>query len=386
MPDRPAHRYIDKFAAKSLGGLTRQELFWLAAPWAHITLLTARRAEMILSRVRLVTVAFAVLTPLWGVLDYATFSHELWLKLAVGRLVATLGLVALLFYLRGRSQMNDAHRAIWVLFAIPTVFYLYSAIFLEQHVLTGFPQALAATHTFLPVLLVAGMSIFPLTIVESVSLAAPVLVAKAWASLMHWPASDWPSIAGAFWLLLLIMTVAVFSSASQLAFIIVLVRQTIRDPLTGSFSRPGGEELLELQFIIAARSGAPLALAFIDLDHFKQVNDDYGHEAGDGVLRQTVDTIAGGLRTGDILARWGGEEFLLIMPNTDCVQAQVALERLRAAGLGTRPDGMPQTVSVGVAERTADDAANWKALVDLADARMYRAKQAGRDRIFACGS
>ena len=86
------------------------------------------------------------------------------------------------------------------------------------------------------------------------------------------------------------------------------------------FSRSSGEEMLELQFILASRSGAPLAVAFVDLDHFKSINDHYGHEAGDKVLIAMTRNIQACLRRGDILPV-GGEEFLPIMPNTDLEQA-----------------------------------------------------------------
>jgi diguanylate cyclase (GGDEF)-like protein len=92
-------------------------------------------------------------------------------------------------------------------------------------------------------------------------------------------------------------------------------------------------------------------------------------------------TVAANLRRGDTLARWGGEEFVLIMPNTDLQQAEAAVQRLRNVGLGRRPDGTPITASIGIAERNADAADEWKKLIDLADQRMYHAKQAGRDRV-----
>jgi len=79
--------------------------------------------------------------------------------------------------------------------------------------------------------------------------------------------------------------------------------------------------------------------------------------------------------------RWGGEEFLLLMPHVDLDQARLALDRLRQFGLGTRPDGSALTISVGLAERMRDDVRDWRALVDIADSRMYRAKRAGRDRV-----
>lgn len=172
-------RHIDSFAERFLG-LTRQELRWLAAPGAHMALLGNRRAEMVLSRTRLVAAVFALLTPLWIPVDYAAFSFALWAKLALGRGAATAALAWLFFRLRGLTRMGDAQRGVWLLFAIPTVFYLYAVVFIDQHALHGFPRAVAATHTFLPFLLLAGMSIFPLTAVEALALAAPILLANVW--------------------------------------------------------------------------------------------------------------------------------------------------------------------------------------------------------------
>lgn len=364
------------------GTLTREELLWLLRPGPHIALLDARRAEMVLSRTKLVAALFALLTPLWGVLDYLVFPEALAHPLLIGRAAATLAFIGLLAFFNDRTrQTRDSRRALLLLFAIPSLFYLYSAVFFEQQALGGFARALAATHAFLPFVVVAGLSVFPLTAFESALLAVPILAAKAGSSMLQWPVADWPQALGAFWLLLLIAAVAMLASMSQLAFIIVLVRHAIRDPLTGAFARQSGAELLELQFILAARSDQPLSVAFVDIDHFKRINDEHGHEAGDRVLATAAARIAGHLRGGDILVRWGGEEFIVIMPNAHAGSAVIALERMRAGGLGMRPDGTPLTVSIGVAERLADHASDWKALVELADARMYEAKQSGRDRI-----
>lgn len=166
---------------------------------------------------------------------------------------------------------------------------------------------------------------------------------------------------------------------SQLGFMIALVHQAIRDPLTTSFSRLSGEELLEIQFIIATRSHSPLALAFIDLDNFKQINDRFGHEAGDEVLVHVVKRIREQLRTGDMLTRWGGEEFILILPNMYCSDAVIAVERLRETGFGKALDGAPVTASVGLSEWIEDRAPDWKTLVDIADRRMYLAKMCGKN-------
>ena len=285
------------------------------------------------------------------------------------------------FDYRPSGELFDAYRAMALLFAIPTVFYVASATMLNDYQLTGFSAAMGAGYAFLPFVLLAGLSIFPLTLLENIIIASPILIAQGLAGALRWVTLDWPSFAGAFWLLVLITGVSMLAGMSQLAFMMALVRQAIRDPLTGVFSRSSGEEVLELQFTIANRSQAALSVAFIDLDHFKSINDQFGHEAGDKALLDMTRTVSQHLRRGDLLTRWGGEEFLLIMPNTDVRQAHAAMVRMRGIGFGMRPDNAPLTASIGIAERGSDRLNDWKSLVELADQRMYRAKQGGRDRV-----
>lgn len=362
------------------GELKKAELTWLAFPQQHLALLARRRATMIVNRVRLFAFLFAALTPLWSIVDFIVFDHPLWLALAAMRLLACAAFATLLLCYKPSGNLFDAYRAMAILFAIPTAFYVASHTLLGTHQLTGMSAAIASGYAFLPFVLLAGLSIFPLTLLESLLVASPILLAQALAGYLSWTTLSWPSFAGAFWLLALISAVSSLAGMSQLAFMIALVRQAIRDPLTGAFSRRSGEEVLEMQFIISGRSNAPLAIAFLDLDHFKSINDGYGHEAGDEVLIATTENIGHVLRRGDMLVRWGGEEFLLIMPNTDLGQAEIAIARLRENGFGKRPDGSPLTASIGIAERGADQTQDWKELIDKADQRMYQAKQAGRDR------
>lgn len=364
------------------GALAREELVWLLLPNHHPALLEAQRADMLLSRTRLVAALFALLTPLWGILDFLYFPETLAKELFIGRALATLAFVSILMFFNDPAGLaRHARQALLLLFSVPSLFFLHSAILLEQHALSGMAQALAATHAFLPFLVLAGLSIFPLTALEAALLALPILTAKAGAGLLGWPDVDWPEALGAFWLLLLIGAVATLASMSQLAFIIALIRNAIRDRLTGAFSRQGGGELLALLFGQSVRNDAPLAVAFIDLDYFKRINDEHGHEAGDRALTGAARRMAGQLRAVDILVRWGGEEFVIVMPNATAAKAAVALERLHAVGFGERPEGGPLTASIGIAERIEDQADDWSMLVELADARMYEAKQAGRNRI-----
>jgi diguanylate cyclase (GGDEF)-like protein len=156
------------------------------------------------------------------------------------------------------------------------------------------------------------------------------------------------------------------------------------DPLTGVLNRRAILARLRAEFAKARQSGNSLSLLFLDLDHFKNVNDSYGHRAGDQCLRSVIDPIAGELRQGDALGRYGGEEFLILLPGAAATDAEVVAERIRR-----RVQEMPMlisgmriglTVSLGVAAvdtevSIPDD------LIERADAALYRSKSSGRNQV-----
>ncbi|RZI45057.1 diguanylate cyclase [Herbaspirillum sp. HC18] len=362
----------------------RNTLPELILPASHPKLLTRRRADMIISRVRMVAGLFAVLTPLWIAIDLAVFAWPVTILLVVGRIATTVAFAMLAASYRKSSRMKDAYRALAVMFSIPTLFFIYSHPMLSHFNMTGPAAAISAGYAFLPFVMVAGLSVFPLTAAESVVFALPVLAAEALVALMQFDILSWSSHLGAFWLLLLIATVASLAGMSQLSFMMSLVRQATHDGLTGCFSRTSGEEMLDIQFHISARSGAPLSVVFLDLDNFKQINDRFGHDAGDRVLHKAAESLRANLRSGDILLRWGGEEFVIVLPDANGSTAATAVERLKSVGLGERPDGSRVTASIGIAERIVDKATDWRNLVDIADQRMYQAKLAGKDRCIGC--
>jgi len=364
-----------------LNELSREEIGWLISPRHHMPLLATRRAAIIISRVRLVAALFAILTPLWILIDSWALPAGLWQQLALGRVLSSFMLLTLAVSWRNSTLMRDAYLALMIMFLIPSGFYVYSHLLLSQYQLSGIAGVVQAGYTFLPFVLVAGLSVFPLSALEGIVFAIPALMAEAMPIVVSSVAENVVPFLAMFWLLAVIAVVTTLSGMSQLGFMISLVRQAIRDPLTGSFSRLSGEELMEIQFIISMRTNAPLAIAFFDLDNFKSINDEFGHEAGDLVLVEMTASVRKKLRTGDMLVRWGGEEFVLIMPNTFPDTAMSALERLRNAGLGMRPDGKPITASIGLSERITDSASDWRTMVDIADKRMYLAKHSGKDRI-----
>jgi diguanylate cyclase (GGDEF)-like protein len=130
----------------------------------------------------------------------------------------------------------------------------------------------------------------------------------------------------------------------------------------------------------ARRHHAVLSFLMVDLDHFKQVNDTYGHLNGDAVLAELGSILSTGLRESDVCARYGGEEFALILPETSVDGARTLAERLRArVASSTFPGGLKLTISVGVA--STDDAALFTQLTDRADQALYAAKQGGRNQV-----
>jgi len=163
--------------------------------------------------------------------------------------------------------------------------------------------------------------------------------------------------------------------------IATLQQMATTDMLTGTLNRRMLTELMENEFKLWERTGGAFCLVLIDIDHFKQVNDRYGHGVGDVVLRRFVQDALPQLRQVDKLGRWGGEEFLLMLPRVSMEAALVAAERLRSSFEALRFDeapGLRVTLSAGVAQIRPGEALEHT--VDRADAALYRAKQTGRNR------
>jgi diguanylate cyclase (GGDEF)-like protein len=381
---QPQRKFLNSIASQLLADASCDDLSCLVHATAHSPLLARYRAGMIISRVRLVSAMFAVLTPLWIVVDYLAFVFPLTVMLGIGRLVTTLAFVVLALAYSGSPYMKDAYRSLAIMFIIPTVFFIYSHMLLSHFEHAGDAETIAAGYAFLPFILVAGLSVFPLTALEGIVFSIPVLLSSALVAMLQTVQMNWITHIGAFWLLLLIATTATLAGMSQLALMAALVTQANHDPLTNCFNRASGEEMYKLQFSNAERNGDPLTAIFIDLDNFKSINDSHGHDVGDRILISAVDAILKSLRGGDALVRWGGEEFLMVLPNTNCASAIAMLERLRINGLGQRPDGTMVTASYGIAERSLDCPDDSQRLIEIADQRMYQAKHSGKDRWVGC--
>lgn len=157
----------------------------------------------------------------------------------------------------------------------------------------------------------------------------------------------------------------------------------MRDALTGLLNRRQMSELMQLEWHRAARSGRPLLLAQLDIDHFKPINDTHGHAVGDRALQAFARTVRASVREGDVLARWGGEEFVMMLTDTTLEEAREMLERVRAAveetDIAHAAGSFRMTVSVGLALHQAGDPV--ERTLERADQALYAAKALGRNRV-----
>ncbi|WP_374565070.1 diguanylate cyclase [Ideonella sp.] len=163
-----------------------------------------------------------------------------------------------------------------------------------------------------------------------------------------------------------------------------LTRLASHDALTGLCNRRAADERIAYELARHRRSGAPLALLLIDVDHFKRINDQHGHDAGDRVLETVAGRLAQHCRASDFVARYGGEEFLLLLPDTDAAGAEVAANKLRLALAEPLPPTLAAvgrlTASIGVAA-PAQDFGDAAGVFKAADQALYAAKGGGRNRV-----
>lgn len=164
-----------------------------------------------------------------------------------------------------------------------------------------------------------------------------------------------------------------------------LVRISRHDSLTGAFNRGYITELALREVERARRHQRPLAVAMIDIDHFKSVNDAHGHDVGDKVIQETTGICSANLRSTDYFGRFGGEEFIVVMPETGEADALEVAERLRScveqAAVAGEPGAVKFTVSIGVAILSPGSREDWQGLLKRADVALYRGKEHGRNRV-----
>jgi diguanylate cyclase (GGDEF)-like protein len=370
---------------KKLTTAIETDLLSVLSSSRHSVEISRERHNLIVSRVQWAAGTLSVFTFAWIVVDALTMNWPLWGVLAIERLAAAVAFWVLMSHRFKSRRRSSAYFAVGALISILAAFLLAAHITFRYFPYFNQSIFVSTAYLYAPFLIAAGLSVFPLTAVECALLSMPIFAVAA-ASVLSAPDSL-GHVSGSATLLRLFLIAAIssISGMSQLRFLMVLTEQSIRDRMTSALTRSVGEQRINMQFALAARNHLPFAVLFIDLDKFKSINDQYGHEAGDAVLQQTAQSICQTLRHYDTLVRWGGEEFVVLLARTDAAGALATVERIANAGLGLRPDGTPVTASIGIAERVSDGISDPMSLIALADKRMYAAK-AGERNCYVDGS
>jgi len=181
------------------------------------------------------------------------------------------------------------------------------------------------------------------------------------------------------WLCLVVLCLSVYAGR-RWGEINALLTEADTDVLTGLNNRRKTERLLGNEFDRAVRYGRPLSVIIIDIDHFKRVNDTYGHAVGDVVLAAVARRVRRRMRVSDHFGRWGGEEFVLVCPETPLREATLVADRMRRT-IKRRVVGKVGYVTASFGVATCAGHRDYDALVDEADAQLYQAKHQGRDRV-----
>ena len=333
------------------------------------------------SRVIAMGIIFLVMSPVWLLVDRWMLPDALWPTTLTGRCLMMLGFAVVVWWAwRNEDNIRRIRVSAGALLALPALFYaLVLSIVPEGN------STMLAGYGFIPFLLVAVLSVFPFTLLES--LVASLLL-QALLVFSQQVNGSWMTPAGleAQWLMTSLMAVTLTANHFQLSLLLRLYRQATHDPLTGLLNRGALELRLADIEREEAHSGQPIpyALLMMDIDHFKRVNDTYGHSVGDKVLREFARLMALQVRSGDFVARYGGEEFVVVLLDISATDAVRIAERIRDAiehATLFDHDGnrVPITTSIGVA--CPESSQHSELTLRQADERLYYAKENGRNRV-----
>ncbi len=350
--------------------------FGIARDWRVSGTFRSQQAAVVRARIRVLAPVIAVLVLAWIPVDAYGLDHAEFVRILPLRLLLAAGLLLLA---RGRAQLSPdmATMALAWLQALA-----FGAMQLCLEPAQG--NALRLGYGLFPFVVGAQLAILPLPwgcILGAASATLAVSLAPVAFGVRAIDAALWNELR----LLGLIIALAASASHAQLRLLIDLLgarRDASHDPLTGLANRRSAERRLDADRSRALRIPEPLSVVMIDLDHFKQVNDRLGHASGDQVLVAIAQVLRDALRGADLAVRYGGEEFLAILPGTDSGRAMDVADRIRAqierTAIALPGGAIGVTASLGVATLAGEESPN--ALIHRADAALYRAKTGGRNR------
>lgn len=337
------------------------------------------RAGYIAVRLRYMAIFYSVAVPLWIPVDYLLLSPEHFNAMMVPKFLLTVLLLPLgLRTLCGYSN-NQLHAILALVFVAAGMFY-FASMWILSH---GSAEPLLAGYSLMPFMMISMLGVFPLTIIWGVAMSAVIAMfylglQVALGQLMT------IDTANMLWVLCILAGLSLWVQSSQLLMLLKLYRESTRDPLTGLINRRVLMRRLTMEIAHLKENGSSFSVLMFDLDRFKRVNDNYGHLIGDKVLKTTAGVLQIGLREHDVIARFGGEEFVAVLPGLGGEQAIAAAERMRVRCHATHVkapngDSIQLSTSVGVTEYEVGEAI--EVTLNRVDESLYKAKELGRNRV-----
>jgi len=343
---------------------------------------SAYRTRILGSRTRTLALVLAVLMLAWIPIDAMELSGTAFQQVVMLRMGLSGLLIALALGLRTGWLSARPGLAL----AVVILGQCAAFCFLRRVLPEDSSELLQIGYGLFPFIVMAQIALFPLPLLHAAALGLAVLGARTAAALVSGAELGHAAI-GDLWLGALLLAVVTWAAGTQFSLLLSLIRarrDASHDALTGLANRRAAVERLLAEIARADRNGQPLSLLMLDLDHFKAVNDRWGHSVGDLVLVETARILRSELRGADLGARFGGEEFLAILPATDAEAAQHVAERIRlrtqdCVVKAENGEAVRVTISIGTAARSGTESAG--ELVARADAALYLAKRGGRNRV-----
>ncbi len=338
----------------------------------------AVREEFFRGRLRLVSLLFACLAGLWMLVDYLFLPYQHFTTIAplMAVLSVLFALIAGTTATRQTAQRQPPRLPLF--FALALGFYLIAQFLLPR---ADIAEAMIVGYYFAPFLLVTLLALFPMTVLESSAYQGSIFITYVIAEFFLWEKGDVVSI-GHTWLLAMMAIMVMWAQLSQLQMLLRLYREASYDVLTELVNRRVAIKWLSHEIVEAQQRSTPLSVLLLDLDHFKRINDEHGHMVGDEVLKAFGALLNSSFRSPQIAARFGGEEFFAILPQTTAAEAQALAEQVRRGSHNIRikTDSGEQvgiTVSIGLTTYRHGDTE--KSLITRVDDTLYQAKESGRD-------
>ncbi|MFB4204530.1 hypothetical protein KBTX_00508 [wastewater metagenome] len=341
---------------------------------------TAIRADYLRARLQVMQLVFALGFLAWIPLDFLLLHTREALLIAIARGSLAAALCAL--WLAARPVRGNYRRILGLIAASVFAIAVFYAVVMGLHGSGLRTAAAIGGYEALPFVLIGLTALFPVTLVTGVGLIAITLGMHLVVELTRGTLTSIATL-NTLWMLAFVAGITLWVQAGQLWMLLRLYRESTRDPLTGLINRRVLTRSLQRQWS-GGRPRQGFSLVMLDIDHFKRINDDHGHQSGDRVLQHVAEVMRRQLRLGDLIGRYGGEEFLAILPGVGSTQAVEVAERLRQAIAGTTVEGVDGATislraSLGVTAYEPGEALE-NALQRVDDA-LYQAKETGRDQV-----